>query len=361
MTEQKWTGVIGLMSGTSLDGLDCCYVEFATKNGGHQFRNLVAKTYPYTHTWQSDLKNAFYLQPSALDELDRVFGIFLAANTNEFITEFNLNGKVELIASHGHTVFHDPSKKQTVQIGNGSQLNLRTGIHVISDFRIKDVQLGGQGAPLVPVGDHFLFSEYPACLNLGGFSNISFVKNDQRIAFDIGPCNLPINQLCKKHFGIEYDKNGTLAAEGKIIPDLLDALNALPFYRQNPPKSLGFEWLNASFQPLLNQYTAEDPRNLIRTVTQHVGLQILDILEKNALKKVLITGGGAYNNYLVNLLKTGNTEIIIPPAEIIEFKEALIFAFLGYLNLNDTINTFKSVTGATSDSIGGIRHFGHQQ
>ncbi|MBK6524136.1 MAG: anhydro-N-acetylmuramic acid kinase [Crocinitomicaceae bacterium] len=361
MADQKWTGVIGLMSGTSLDGLDICYVEFAFINNTYEFRNLKAKTIAYSETWKHDLKNAFYLSPPDLEIFDSVFGKFLAQNTLDFISENVLQNKVELIASHGHTVFHQPNNKITVQIGSGKELNELTGIKVINDFRIKDVLLGGQGAPLVPVGDLHLFSKYQACLNLGGFSNISFDQNQKRIAFDISPCNLPINQLCKKYFNLEFDRNGDIARSGTLIESLFNELNAIPYYSQSPPKSLGFEWLTEKFMPIVDGYADHKPEALIRTITDHVGFQINEALKNNKIKEVLVTGGGAYNQYLINYLKKGEAQIVIPPAEIVEFKEALIFAFLGYLNLNNSINTLKSVTGASEDSIGGVRHFGHQQ
>jgi anhydro-N-acetylmuramic acid kinase len=206
-----------------------------------------------------------------------------------------------------------------------------------------------------------LFSTYQACLNLGGFSNISFDQNQKRIAFDISPCNLPINQLCKKYFNLDFDKNGDVAESGKLIDALFNELNAIPFYSQSPPKSLGYEWLTNSFMPIVEAYSDHKPENLIRTVTDHVGFQISEAFRNSKIQEVLVSGGGAYNKYLINYLKRGGTKIVIPSAEIVEFKEALIFAFLGYLNLNNSINTLKSVTGASEDSMGGVRHFGHQQ
>lgn len=361
MTEKSWIGVIGLMSGTSLDGLDICYVEFSKSDNKYQFRNLIAKTQPYSALWKSNLTGAFYLQPNELAHLDLEFGKYLAESTNRFVAENYLNKKVELIASHGHTIFHQPQNKITVQIGSGIELHKITGFKVVNDFRIKDVLLGGQGAPLVPVGDHYLFSDYQACLNLGGFSNISFTSNGKRIAFDISPCNLPINQICKQHFNCEFDHNGDIAKSGNLIPELFSDLNGLQFYSQNPPKSLGFEWLTQSFMPVVNKYNQFKPADLITTITTHIANQITEVLKNNQINEVLVTGGGAYNTFLINLLKVGGTKITLPSSEIIEFKEALIFAFLGYLNLNDSINTFKSVTGASEDSMSGVRHFGHQQ
>lgn len=357
----KKTGVIGLMSGTSLDGLDCCYVEFWKEEGLYQYGNLLTQNFPYDDFWRTRLKQAFYLQPEELQALDLEYGTYLGQRVKEFIRGHDLAKEVELIASHGHTVFHKPALKQTVQIGDGATLQRLTGIPVINNFRITDVLLGGQGAPLVPVGDHLLFHQYDACLNLGGFSNISLTQNQTRIAFDIGPCNLPINELCTKHFGRQFDANGDLARSGKINPALLDALNDLPYYKQTPPKSLSYEWLSTEFQPILNQFAHESPQNLLASVTAHAAQQIRQTLDFYKPERLLVTGGGAYNQLLIDLLSSSKTEIVRPESELIEFKEALIFAFLGYLNLTNTINTYKSVTGASQDSIGGIRHFGHQQ
>lgn len=353
--EQKLR-VLGLMSGTSLDGLDCCYAEFTQKGSNYAFGSLKAHTFPYPEAWKNKLKNAFFESTENLTALDFEFGSYLAELANQFIKQHDLQDKVDLIASHGHTIFHQPAKGITLQIGNGEVLRKQTGIRVINNFRITDVRLGGQGAPLVPVGDHYLFADYEACLNLGGFSNISLVQENARIAFDISPCNLPLNYLSKKWFNLDFDPSGNIASSGKINSPLLAKLNALDFYHQRPPKSLGFEWLNDQFIPLI-EHTAIEPTDLLATVCQHIADQLQDIFHKYKLKQALITGGGAYNKHLIHLLKDGQTKIVLPDPVIIEFKEALIFGFLGYLNFNNTINTFKSVTGAHTDSIGGIRHF----
>lgn len=355
----EWTGVIGLMSGTSLDGLDCCYVEFAQNGNEYLFRNLQTKSNPYSIFWRNKLKDAFYLSPQMIAALDVEFGQYLAEKTNLFIKEQKLESKVELIASHGHTVFHQPHKGITVQIGSGKIIHELTQLNVINDFRILDVELGGQGAPLVPVGDHFLFHEYSACLNLGGFSNISFEKNNQRIAFDISPCNLPLNIFMTKYFEKDFDEDGNLSASGQIIEALLNELNSISFYKQTFPKSLGFEWLTNQFLPIVEKYTNHAAIDILRTITEHIAKQIVAVLELYAIPNVLVTGGGAYNSFLLNRIKAlTKSKIVIPEKNIVEFKEALIFAFLGYLNLKNTINTFKSVTGAKEDSIGGKRHFG---
>jgi len=357
-SDLKWTGVIGLMSGTSLDGLDCCYVEFAKEENNFLFRNLQTKSNPYSTFWRDKLKNAFYLSASQVKELDVEFGQFLAERTNLFIEENQLESKVELLASHGHTVFHRPHEGITVQIGSGDVLHELTSLNVINDFRILDVDFGGQGAPLVPVGDHYLFHEYDACLNLGGFSNISFEKNGQRIAFDISPCNLPLNIFVSNYFNQDFDEGGKLSASGIVIDSLLNELNALSFYNQTHPKSLGFEWLTNQFLPVVEKHTKLIPADILRTMIEHIAIQIAEVLNNYEIANVLTTGGGAYNSFLMERISAlSKSKIVIPDKNIIEFKEALIFAFLGYLNLKNTINTFKSVTGAKEDSIGGKRHF----
>jgi anhydro-N-acetylmuramic acid kinase len=361
MNDRNCMGVIGLMSGTSLDGLDICYAEFSKDLNGYQYRNLIAKTLPYQDEFKSRLKDAFFLNQQELQDLSKFYGQFLGKEVKRFIEANQLNGKAELIASHGHTIFHQPEKKITVQIGCGNEIYKATQIKTITNFRITDVLLGGQGAPLVPVGDHYLFSDYEACLNLGGISNISFISEGERIAFDISPCNLPINYLAKKYLNLDFDHSGQLASRGNVIPELSEKLNDLPFYKAAPPKSLGLEWLIQEFYPILEAAKEHNSADLIRTVTDHIAFQINQVLEKFKIKNVLVTGGGAYNTHLINQLQNGPSKIILPPSEIIEFKEALIFGFLGYLNFNDSINTFKSVTGALKDSTGGERFFGIQQ
>lgn len=354
------TRVMGLMSGTSLDGLDICVVDFEKNNNSYKFEIVQSETIEYKSDWKNKLKNAFYLSENELKDLDEEYGSYLANQINFFIQKNELKHTIDLIASHGHTVFHQPQNKITIQIGDGKIIQQLTKINTINNFRITDVLLGGQGAPLVPVGDFYLFNQYQACLNLGGFSNISFDFNHERIAFDIAPCNLPINILTDKYYNLPYDDNGNIAQSGIVNADLLNELNHLRFYQLNNPKSLGFEWLNDTFLPIVFKCN-DKPENLIRTITEHVAQQLTETFKKYNLSTILVTGGGAKNKFLIDLLQNENVEISIPNENIVNFKEALIFAFLGYLNLKNSINTFKSVTGATSDSIGGIRHFVHQQ
>jgi anhydro-N-acetylmuramic acid kinase len=346
-------GVIGLMSGTSLDGLDICFARFQFDKTW-RFDQLITKTVPYNLSWRKILDQAIQLSPDKLAELDEKFGDFLAIQTEAFLKEHDLSDRVELIASHGHTVHHRPSEGVTVQIGNGQRIANHLNKSVVYDFRINDVKLGGQGAPLVPVGDELLFHSYDACLNLGGIANISYRKHEQRIAFDISPCNLPLNKIMRDKFEKEFDQDGHTAMSGKVIPKLLDTLNQLDYYRLPPPKSLGVEWLNAVFNPIIDVYQRAKTEDVLATIIAHETDQIAQVFEDTGLKNVLITGGGAFNSYFIEQLKVKTTtQIILPEEELISFKEALIFGFLGVLNVRNEINTYRSVTGAKRDSIGG--------
>lgn len=340
---------IGLMSGTSLDGLDICFVEFKKQNNW-TFRILNAETVPYPLFWEEKLRTAIHLSSEELLELNSEYGFYLGKVTSDFIQKYHLKN-IDLIASHGHTVFHQPQKKFTLQIGDGRAIKIETGLPVIYDFRTQDVLMGGNGAPLVPIGDELLFSEYDACLNLGGFSNISLRVNQQRIAFDIAPVNIILNHLAKD-LNKNFDENGDLARKGKVIDELLRQLNSLDFYNRNHPKSLGIEWCNQYIFPTFNGIETID---LLATFTEHIALQISNILNQYPIKNVLFTGGGTYNTYLIEKIKSKTTaEVIIPEKDIIDHKEALIFAFMGVLRFNNEINVMASATGSLKDHSSGI-------
>lgn len=353
----KKVRVIGLMSGTSLDGLDLCFVEFDQNNGAWNFLIKATKGLAYSADWRDRLNGAFLISQDKLQQLEVDYGSFLGNEAFIFMEENGIFDEVDLIASHGHTVFHEPEKGITVQIGDGDAIAKLTKKPVVNNFRIKDVQLGGQGAPLVPVGDAFLFSEFDACLNMGGIANISYQINTKRIAFDIAPCNLPLNKIMRQSYQKEYDESGVLAKSGKPIPDLLAQLDLLDYYSINPPKSLAVEWLNEKFYPIVYSFLSDQHElpDILHTIVQHEANQIAAVLNQNKIKTVLVTGGGTYNSFLIDSIHARtNAEIIIPTAEIIDFKEALIFAFLGLLNVLGEVNTFKSVTGAACDSTGGF-------
>lgn len=340
---------VGLMSGTSLDGLDLVAAEFWQTNGKWNFIIVSAKTVSYSSDWKSRLCNSPFLSGEKLIELHIKYGQFLGNETKRFINETGF--QADLIASHGHTVFHQPDLGFTYQVGNGADIAAITGITTVCDFRTGDVALGGQGAPLVPVGDKLLFSEFDFCLNLGGFANISFEENEKRIAFDICPVNFVLNHFAEKQ-GLQYDKNGELGRKGKVETELLEKMNHIDFYQKLPPKSLGREWVEQVFMPIINNSEISDTDKL-RTVYEHVAQQITNVISDKG--KVLVTGGGAFNTFLIELLKNHtNAEIVIPSNEIVNFKEALIFAFLGVLKINGQNNCLSSVTGAKRDHSSGV-------
>jgi anhydro-N-acetylmuramic acid kinase len=350
---------VGLMSGTSLDGLDLVAVEFWQTGEKWQFKIEAAETLEYAAEWKNRLKNAPELSGEELIQLHTEYGRFLGSETKRFITENHF--QPDIVASHGHTIFHQPEKGFTFQAGSGFEIAAVTGITTIADFRSGDVALGGQGAPLVPVGDRLLFSEYEYCLNLGGFANISFEKNGKRIAFDICPVNIVLNHFAEKQ-GFYFDKNGEMGRKGKVNSELLKKLNQLDFYRAEPPKSLGREWIEKVFMPLLYQTEISDEDKL-RTVYEHIAQQITGIvsgIEKGkgaggGRGRMLVTGGGVFNKFLIELI-SGSTpvELVIPANEIINFKEALIFAFLGVLKIRGEINCLASVTGAKKNHSTGL-------
>lgn len=341
---------IGLMSGTSLDGLDICFAKFRKENSLWKFEILQAETLPYSPSWEEKLKNSIHLSSEELLALNSEYGFYLGEKVKEFIGKNSLQ-EIDLIASHGHTVFHQPQNKFTLQIGDGRAIKIINNIPVVYDFRSLDVLMGGNGAPLVPIGDELLFCEFDACLNIGGFSNISTNNKGKRIAFDICPVNIVLNQFALS-LGKKYDENGNIARTGIVNEKILIRLNSLSFYTENHPKSLGIEWVNQNIFPLFEN---EAPENILATFTEHAADQIARVFNHYHFKNVLFTGGGTYNAYLHERIKNkSSTEIIIPEPELIDFKEALIFAFMGVLRMNTEINVLSSATGSAADHSSGL-------
>lgn len=340
--------IIGLMSGTSLDGIDLVYVRF-DKESYQDFSILHSKTVSYSEEWKTTLQDAIHSSSDDLRVLDINYGKLLGEEICAFIDEFQIEN-IDFIASHGHTVLHQPENGITLQVGDGQTIADATCQKVICDFRTQDVNLGGQGAPLVPIGDELLFSDYDYCLNLGGFSNISFHEDGKRIAYDICPVNIVLNKYAKE-LGFEYDDKGMIAAKGTYLMQLESDLRALEYYEQQPPKSLGLEWVQKEIFPRLES-SKRKPEDLLRTFTDHVAWAIAKVLPKNA--KVLVTGGGAFNEYLINKVQQEKeVALIVPGHQLINFKEALIFAFLGLLKSEGKINCLSSVTGASKDHSSG--------
>ncbi len=353
---KKEYNVIGLMSGTSLDGLDLAYCKISDIDGVYEYTIAETKSVDYTPEMKNNLKNAIHLSALNLLELNNTYGTWLGIQTKKFIDENNLN--VDFIASHGHTTHHQPKKGITYQIGSGQHIANACNQTVINDYRTNDVSLGGQGAPLVPIGDMLFFKEYDFCLNLGGISNISFQKGENRIAYDIGLANMILNYIAQK-IDIPYDKNGELGRSGKLNLKLLEKLNALEFYKLPYPKSIGYEWFLNEVIPIVDK-TADTVPNLLHTAVIHICQQITIQIKQNTVNKkatLLITGGGALNTFLIEILKKelqNIATIVVPSKTVIEFKEALIFALMGVLKFQNKTNVLSSVTGAKKDSCSGV-------
>jgi len=345
------------MSGTSLDGVDIAYCHFERTGDTWTFRIIHAETIPYDSGRREKLKQAPDLVNSDLTRLDVEYGKYLGDITREFCNAGTYTP--DFIASHGHTIYHRPEKSLTLQIGHGPSLAIKCGYPVVYDFRSGDVSLGGQGAPLVPVGDRELFGEFDFCLNMGGFSNISFDDHFMRKAYDICPVNIILNKLALC-LGIDFDRDGLEAGKGRIDMDLLDELNSIPYFSFPPPKSLGREWLEDNFLPVMDA-SKISVRDKLRTATEHIAFQIgktVSDLSGTKRSSMLITGGGAKNRFLIDRISTPcPAKMIIPDESVLNYKEALIFAFLGVLRWRNEINILSSVTGATMDSSGGTITF----
>lgn len=342
--------VIGLMSGTSLDGLDLAYIHFKY-DGFWRFEILEAETVKYHMEWVIILKNLVNLTTDELVVIDTRYTKLLSESVNEFIRKYAISD-LDAVCSHGHTALHDPEYGLTYQIGNQKQLASLINLKVVCDFRVQDVALGGQGAPLVPIGDRLLFSTYDYCLNLGGFANISTDINEERIAYDICPVNIILNPYVSQ-LGLEYDDQGKIAESGTIHIELLKALNALDFYDLSYPKSLGLEWVKSEVFPIIDSFDLEI-KDVLRTCVEHISIQIVKEIDKKKNCEVLISGGGVFNSFLMKRIQeqTQHT-LVIPDTQIIEYKEALIFGLLGVLKLRGEINCLRSVTGAKKDHCSG--------
>ncbi|MFE3868459.1 anhydro-N-acetylmuramic acid kinase [Flavobacterium sp. LS2P90] len=346
MEEERYN-VIGVMSGTSLDGVDLAHIQFRVEDKKWSFEIIESETISYSSDWINSLKTAVNFSITELDDLNQKYTELLAMTISNFIKKYNIEN-IDAVCSHGHTVLHQPQKGFTLQIGNLPEISSLIHQTVVCDFRVQDVQLGGQGAPLVPIGDRMLFSEYDYCMNLGGFSNVSFEENGKRIAFDISPVNTVLNFYANQ-LGLDYDDKGQKSCTGQINENLLNELNTLDFYQKNHPKSLGFEFVKDVVIPIIESYKIITTDKL-RTFVEHAALQIAAALPTKK-GNLFITGGGAYNDFLIERIQTYLPEmkIIIPEKKILEFKEALIFALLGVLKLRGEINVLSSVTGAQMD------------
>jgi anhydro-N-acetylmuramic acid kinase len=367
--------VIGLMSGSSLDGLDVAFVEFSETAGKWDYKITCAACIQYEDGWIEKLKNAVNFTALDYELLHAEYGRFLGERINEFINEFHLDHKVNLIASHGHTTFHLPAQKMTHQLGDGAAIAAITGLPVISDLRSLDVALGGQGAPIVPMGEKLLFPAYHYFLNIGGIANLSihskitnnedlYSAQDEIIAFDICAANRVLNMLSYEK-GFQYDADGNLAAQGKVNPDLLNRLNRLEYYTLAYPKALANSFGTDIVFPVIKEFqlSVEDA---LATYVEHISMQVKNSLmpffDNGKMQSLMITGGGAFNKFLIKkmaeYLSEINFEISIPEDEVVNYKEALIMALLGTLRWREQYTVLSSVTGASRNSIGGALWLG---
>ncbi|MET3883058.1 anhydro-N-acetylmuramic acid kinase [Niastella sp. OAS944] len=361
---------IGIMSGSSLDGLDIAFVEFHESAGKWEYEIKAADCYPYSEEWVKRLRGAIQLNALDYQLLHAEYGHYIGEQVNAFIAQHNLQYQVQLIASHGHTTFHAPAQKMTGQLGDGAAIAAETGINVVSDLRAMDVALGGQGAPIVPIGEKLLLGNYNFFLNLGGIANISYNNPNKYIAFDVCPANRVMNMLAHEA-GKPYDDGGQIAASGKLNKSLLSMLNDLEYYRMPHPKSLANDFGTDVLYPLVkgSGVTTEDA---LHTMVEHIATQIsapiLNLLKNappaNGALKLLATGGGAHNRFLIERLQAAlqpaGVEVVVPEKNIIDFKEALIMALIGILRWREEYNVLASVTGASRSSIGGAVWIGQE-
>ena len=343
---------IGVMSGSSLDGLDLAFCEFK-RNSGWSFKILKAKTSPFPEEWRLKLISLPSKSQQEIDKTNVQFGQFIGEAVNEFLQDGD--SKPDLIASHGHTVFHEPERGFTLQIGDGQTIAKLTGITTINDFRSKDIELGGQGAPLVPIGDALLFKEFDFCLNIGGIANISFDKNGKRLAFDICAANQLLNHLSLQ-LGAPFDKGGAFAQLGKLNVPLFEKLNNDPFFLLEPPKSLSNQYVQMAFTSLL-EASDSSVEDKLYTVVKHIAFQVNEATKHAITGQILVSGGGAHNRFLLDAISMEtNKELFVPDKEIVDFKEALIFAFMGILRHLGEVNCLASATGASENCSGGVIH-----
>ena len=337
--------VLGVMSGTSLDGIDLALIDFWIDPW--KFNLVKTVTIPYSDQWIKILNNIYSQGTNKINEVDNKYTVFLGGIIRDFIINNQIKD-IDFVSSHGHTAKHIPSEGITHQLGNLSMINYKYNLTTICDFRNQDVQLGGQGAPLAPIGDAILFSDYTACLNLGGFANISREVQGKRIAYDICSVNLVFNYLAQKNF-LLYDKDGDLARSGELVPKFYDELNEIDFYNLSYPKSLGIEWNVSIVYPIIIEALKNSSlEDVIHTYLKHIVLKISDCLNDD--DKVLVSGGGTLNKFLIETLESKTkAEIIVPSRDLIEYKEALIFGLLGLLRFLNINNCLSSVTGASKD------------
>lgn len=359
---------LGLMSGSSLDGLDMALVEFTEQAGKWSFEIIRTGCFPYPPEWTNRLREAVDLTARDYQLLHTEYGHYTGQLVNRFIEEHQLHYKIALVASHGHTSFHIPGRGMTAQLGDGAAIAAETRLPVVTDLRAMDVAFGGQGAPIVPIGEKLLFPGYDLFLNIGGIANIS-VNADPYIAFDVCPANRVLNMLANDA-GKSYDEDGAIAATGSVNGVLLEKLNSQDYYKKAFPKSLANDFGTALLYPMIIG-SGLNTADALCTFSEHIALQVARAAGLFRLpqpagtrRKLLVTGGGAFNRFLVSRisqhLEQQGIEPVVPTGDIVNYKEALIMAFIGVLRWRQEYNVMASVTGASRDSIGGALWTGQE-
>jgi anhydro-N-acetylmuramic acid kinase len=350
----KTISIIGMMSGTSLDGVDLAHCIVEETENGFSYHLGVCETIPYPESWLNRLKALPTGSALEYAETHTAYGRYIGRLILDFINQNRISA--DFVSSHGHTIFHNPTKQYTSQIGEGAAIAAICGLPVVCDFRTGDVAAGGQGAPLVPIGDQLLFAQYDYCLNLGGFANISMQLNGKRVAFDVSPANIILNHIAAQK-GKPYDKDGEMAASGMVHPELLQTLNSLGYYHLQPPKSLGREWIEKEILPMLALFNISH-EDAACTFCEHIAFQVAACLDNDPHKQMFATGGGTFNNYLVKRIAANTAvKLVIPDPKTVNYKEALVFAFLGLLRMQEKPNCLASVTGASRNVSGGGVYF----
>ncbi len=368
---------LGIMSGSSLDGLDMALVEFQEISGKWSYSVKATACYPYNKEWFTKLQTATSLPAREYQLLHSAFGNYIGNQVNHFIQEKQVQYQVQLIASHGHTTFHIPAQKMTAQIGDGAAIAALTGINVVSDLRSMDIALGGQGAPIIPIGEKLLWPEYDLLLNIGGIANLSLNDSSNNIAFDVCAANRVLNLLAAEA-GKNYDEGGAMAASGKVQVELLNKLNSLDYYKQPYPKSLANDFGTEVVWTLIRDAENEMRKtgnwvyDALRTYVEHIARQVKGAIELigNQTRppvlgsRLLVTGGGTHNIFLIERIKAligqQGIKVVVPDQELIDYKEAIVMALIGVLRWREENNVLASVTGASRNSIGGAVWIGQE-
>ncbi|XP_064473646.1 anhydro-N-acetylmuramic acid kinase-like [Ornithodoros turicata] len=365
--------VIGVMSGSSLDGLDIIYTRFSlTSSDCWEYNIQHCTCYNYSPTWIDKLKHATSTSALEYQLLNTEYGRYIGEYVLRFIRENRLDGKVHLIACHGHTVFHLPSQLTTSTLGDGATVAAVTGLPVVSDLRSMDVALGGQGSPIALTAERKLFgNEYQFFLNIGGMACLTYAgKNySDSFAVDVCPANQLLNLLANRE-GRAFDRSGEMAKSGKVSTRLLKDLDDFDYYKKSFPKSLGVDFGPEILYPLIQAHDLSTA-DALQTFTEHICNQVAEVIRlvertvKDGLpqsSKMLVTGGGARNLFLVDRLterlKEFRITVVVPNDELVKFKEALVTSVIGVQRLRGEENFIGEVSGASRSSIGGAFWYG---